>query len=211
VDVTKVLKDAWQAVKDSGVPKELQEVALSRAIDMLSGAPAAQPPIVSPTPPPGTPTPPAGASNPPPTPPPGGSDEDNFYAKLTKETEVPRERLESVVHLDDGVPKIALNPKRLPDGKKAGQLFIARVILTARHVFLAEAATPFAEVRAECDRIGVADRNFTTHMKAMDAPGLTVVGSGHKQRIKVRKNYISAFGDFLDSTIGPVVESAAAS
>ena len=81
--------------------------------------------------------------------------------------------------------------------------------MTARRIWLDEAETPFAEVRAECERIGVADRNFTTHMKAMSDPGLTVVGSGHKQRIKVRQNYISAFGDFLDRAIGPVDESAA--
>ncbi len=36
MDVAKVLKDAWQAVQDSGVPKELQETALNRAIDLLA-------------------------------------------------------------------------------------------------------------------------------------------------------------------------------
>lgn len=211
MDVGKLLSDAWKAVEDSGVPKELYETAFNRALDLLVGPAAAQPPIVAP------PQTPAGTGvthpSPPPPPPPGGqgsSDEDTFYSKLTKETEVPRARLEPVVHLDEGVPKIALNPKKLPSGKKAGQLFIARVILTARHVYLDEVETPFAEVRAECERIGVADRNFTTHMKAMDDPGLTVVGSGHKQRIKVRKNYVSDFGDFLDRTIGPS-ESAATS
>ena len=122
---------------------------------------------------------------------------------------MPRQRLESIVHLDDGVPKIALNPKKLPGGKKAGQLFIARVILTARHVFLGETATLFSEVRRDCERIGVADGNFATYMKAMDDPGLTVTGSGHKQKVKVRKNYVSDFGDFLDRAIGPAESNAA--
>ncbi len=215
MDVDKLLKNAWKAVKDSGVPESLYETAFIRALDLLVGGPApAQPPIVAPAsrpPQQQTRAPAVGATaSPSAAPGAGGSEEDNFYAKLTKETEVPRPRLESVVHLDDGLPRIALNPKKLPDGKKAGQLFIARVILTARHVFLDEAETPFADVRAECERIGVADGNFTTYMKAMDDPGLTIVGSGHKQRIKVRKNYIAAFGDFLDNIIGPV-ENAAAS
>jgi len=155
------------------VPKELQETAFNRALDLLA-APAGQPPI---TPPPArTSTPGAGVASPPPLSAnaDGGSDEDSFYAKLIKETEVPRGRLESIVHLDEGVPKMAINPKKVPSGKKGGQLFIARVILTARHVWLEESELALAEVRAECDRYGVADANFAAHMKSMDAPGLTL-------------------------------------
>jgi hypothetical protein len=200
MDVAKVLKDAWQAVQDSGVPKELQKTAFNRAIDMLGGAPPAQPPIVPP-PPPGATTQPAGASNPL-TPPPNGSDEDNFYAKLTKETGVPRERLESVVHLDQGVPKMAINPNKLTSGKKAGQQFIARVILTARHLWLDESETAIAEVRAECERYGFLDGNFAKHIKQLDDPGLTQIGSGQGLKVKVRKNYISDFGTFLTKTLG---------
>jgi hypothetical protein len=212
VDVAKVLKDAWKAVEDSGVPEGYRETAFNRAIDMLGGAPVGQPPIVSPPPPapPGTPTPTpsTGASNPPHPPPHDGSDEDNFYAKLTTETEVPRQRLESVVHLVDGVPKVAINAKKLPSGKKPGQLFIARVILTARRLWLDESETAMAEVRTECERYGVLDGNFAKHMKNMDDPGLTQIGSGHGLKVKVRKNYISDFGDFLTKAIGPD-ESAA--
>ena len=46
MDVAKVLKDSWQAVQDSGVPKELQGTAFSRAIDLYA-APAGQPPKAS--------------------------------------------------------------------------------------------------------------------------------------------------------------------
>lgn len=141
MDVAKVLKDAWQAVQDSGT-------------------------------------------------------------KLARETEVRRERLEDIVHLEDGVPKTAINSKRLPSGKKFAQLFIARVILTARHVWLDEAETPFGEVRAECERYGVYDGNFAAYMKGIDDAGLTRTGSGQSLKAKVRKNYISGFGDFLNQTLG---------
>jgi hypothetical protein len=203
VDVAKVLKDAWQAVLDSGVPKELQETALNRAIDLYAGPPAGQPPIIAPPKPAHSPSQPPPSGTGAPTPPPDQStnDEDTFYDKLAKETEVPRERLEGIVHLEDGVPKMAINPKKLPDGKKGGQLFIARVILTARHVWLGETETPLSEVRAECERYGVYDRNFATHVKSIDVPGLTRTGSGQSQKVKVRKNYVSGFGEFLNQTL----------
>jgi hypothetical protein len=129
-------------------------------------------------------------------------DEDAFYDKLAKETGVPRERLEAVVHLEDGVPKMAINSKKLPARKRGGQLFIARVILTARHVWLDETETPLAEVRAECERYGVYDGNFAATMKGIDDPGLTRIGSGRSQKAKVRKNYVSSFGDFLNQALG---------
>jgi hypothetical protein len=97
---------------------------------------------------------------------------------------------------------MAINPKRLPSGKKAGCLFIARVILTARHVWLDEGETPFAEVRAECERYGVYDFNFSAHMKSIEDPGLTRTGSGRSQKAKVRKNYVSGLGEFLNQTLG---------
>ena len=65
VDVAKVLKDSWQAVEDSGVPKEMQEIAFNRAVDLYGYATAMQSPIV---PPPAAPTPPQGAGSQPPTP-----------------------------------------------------------------------------------------------------------------------------------------------
>lgn len=210
VDVAKVLKDSWQAVQDSGVPKEFHEIAFNRAVDLYGYAPAMQSPIIPPPPPP----PPGGSHTPAPQPDgraeESGSDEDHFYAKLTNETELQRPRLESVVHLVDGVPMLAINAKKLPGGKKSGQQFIARVILTARHLWLAESETAIAEVRNECERYGVLDGNFAKHMKQMDDPGLTQIGSGHGLRVKVRKNYISGFGDYLTQTIGSD-ESAATS
>jgi hypothetical protein len=207
MDVEKLLKDAWKAVEESGMPESLYETAFNRAVDLLAGPAVAQPPIVPPAAQTSPPPPGPGVVSPPPPPAPpaggqGGSDEDNFYAKLTKETEVVRRRLESVVHLDENVPKMAINPKKLPSGKKAGQEFIARVILTARHLWLDEAETPIAEVRNECERYGVLDGNFAKYMKGMDDPGLTQIGSGHSLKVKVRKNYISDFGGFLNQSIG---------
>ncbi|UNB54849.1 hypothetical protein [Mycolicibacterium sp. YH-1] len=203
MDVTKVLKDSWQAVLDSGVPDEVREVAFNRAVDLYGYAPTVHSPIVAPPPSPtGSDTPPPPGSGTPPSSGGGGTDEDTFYTKLTKETEVPRERLESVVHLDDGIPKIAISAKKIPIGKKAGQLFIARVILTARAVVLEETETKLSEVRSECERYGVLDRNFSANVKSIDDAGITLTGSGHNQKAKVRKNYISDFGTFLNQALG---------
>jgi hypothetical protein len=205
LDANKVLKDAWTAVKDSGVPPELYEAAFNRAVDLMTGS-FAQPPITAPTPPgqqaPRALPPSSGTATP--TPPPLGqspNDDDTFWNKLATETEVPRDRLEDIVHLDDGVPKMGITSKRLPNGKKGGQLFIAGVILTARHVWLGETETPLAEVRAECERYGVMDGNFAKHMKDMDEPGLTLTGSGRSAKARVRKNYVSGLGEFLDKSL----------
>jgi hypothetical protein len=195
VDVAKVLKDAWQAVQDSGVPKELQETAFNRAVDLYGGAPAGQPPIVLPTPPasPGTATSPAGHT---------GNDENVFYDQLASATKVSRQRLESLVHLEDGEPRMAIHTSKLPKGKKPGQLFIARVILTSRYVALGETEVPLAVVRSECDRYGVQDGNFAANMKTLSGTGITISGSGKSQKAKVRQSYIDGFAQWVTGTLG---------
>jgi hypothetical protein len=198
-DVGKVITNAWKAV---GVPESLYETAFNRALDLIVGgsAPTPQPPITPPvalTPAPSTPgtTPsvaPVGATG----------DENDFFTKLVAATKVSRPRLESLVHLDEGVPKMAVHTSTLPKGKKPGQLFIARIILTARFVWLGETEVALSEVRPECDRYGVLDSNFSTNVKSLNGAGITISGSSRAQKAKVRQSYIDSFAQFLIDTLG---------
>jgi hypothetical protein len=198
VDVTQVLRDAWKAVLDSGVPDEMREIAFNRAVDLYGYAPTAvQQPIVSP--PQTQQSSPQGSGVTAQTPPTetAGVDENAFYAKLEAATKVPRVRLEALVHLDEGVPKMAIHTSALPKGKKPGALFIARVILTARYVWLAETEVALSEVRSEADRFGVYDGNFARHMQSLNGNGITISGSGQRQKAKVRQSYVDGFAQFL--------------
>jgi hypothetical protein len=206
--VAQVLKDAWQAVEDSGVPEPMQEAAFNRALDLLGGAPAAQAPITPPahTPPGGAAGSGGGTPGGSSLSPPGGTDENAFYTKMETATKVPRARLETLVHLDEGVPKMAIHTSALPKGKKPGALFISRVILTARYVWLAESEVALSEVRSEADRFGKYDGNFARHMQSLNGTGITISGSGQRQKAKVRQSYVDGFAQFLGDP-----ENAAAS
>jgi len=176
----------------------MQEIAFNRAVDLFGYASTeTHSPIVPPTPPPvgvggaG----PAGSST-------DEGDENDFFSKLAAATKVSRQRLEGLVHLDEGVPKMAIHTSVLPKGKKAGQLFIARIILTARFVWLGETEVALAEVRPECDRFGVLDRNFAGNVKSLNGAGITISGSSRAQKAKVRQSYIDGFAKFLNDTLG---------
>ncbi|WP_141215855.1 hypothetical protein [Rhodococcus sp. WWJCD1] len=97
---------------------------------------------------------------------------------------------------------MAVHTSTLPKGKKPGQLFIARVILTARFVWLSETEVAVKTVRSECDRYGVQDSNFAVNFKSLNGAGITISGSGAGQKAKVRQSYIDGFAQFLRDTLG---------
>ncbi|MDP9635534.1 hypothetical protein J2W18_000435 [Rhodococcus cercidiphylli] len=193
MDAKEVLKEAWDAVKHSGVPEELYEAAFMRAVDLVGGSES--PPRTAPTTIP-TPHPAGPVATPSSTDVKTGTDEE-LYAKLFEVTKVPIEKLERYLHLEEGVPRLALNSKQLPTGKKAARIFIAKVVLAVRNLYLGEGEVQVSDIRTECDHYGLADSNFSTDIKGLNANGLMPSTDG--KRIKVRRTFTDTFDEILDS------------
>ena len=207
MDVTKVLTDSWQAVLDSGVPKEMQKTAFNRAVDLFGYAPAVQSPIVAP-PAGGTVPTPSAASTPPKasaasTATDGPLTDDILYAKLKEATGVDTSKFENVVHVEEGVPQLSVSSKRLPESKKkAARLLIAKIMLVSRSIGLGEQEVSLSAIRDVCDTYGLKDGNFATDMKELkNLDGLTLTSDGKK--FKVRRTFTDKFGDILDE-LAPV-------
>lgn len=192
MDVAKVLKDAWQAVQESGVPKALQETAFSRAIDLYGGAPAGQPPIVSPPPPP----PPSGEGSTAGKQAPGSSKpEGDFYKTMSKATGISEDALQRLVDIHDGAPRIALKASKLPSASSKAQKVVSLLLILARHYYNDENEIEFSLCVEECKRLSCDDQNLKRNVGLID--DLMLVGTGKDTKAKVREPLVKSAAETL--------------
>lgn len=189
VDVAKVLKDAWQAVKDSGVPKGLQEIAFNRAVEFYGYAPAGQSPIV---PPPSTSGRGAGSSggtrvNSTTT---GNKSESDFYDAMSAATGIDRGALEKLIDVHDGAPRIALKASQLPSAASKAQQVVSLLIILARHYYNDESQIQLSLCLAECKRLSCLNANFKRDVGRI--PDLMLVGTGNDTTAKVREPLVKS-------------------
>ena len=219
VDVAKVLKDSWQAVLDSEVPKEYREIAFNRAVDLYGYAPVAgQPPI---TPPEGN----RGSTGSEPSDdgrnaaksttksrttgkarhaePATGTDapsEEEFYARIVAETGVDRELLEDVLHYSPTKPTIIATGRQLGSTLKQKQVAVALVLSVARQHGLGENVTSVAVIREACESKRCADRNLSQNIR--DTKGLRLVGEQRTKDIQVRDAALDLFRTEVERIAG---------
>lgn len=186
MDVSEILKKAWKAVEDAGVPTQVEEVAFREAVRLLSPASAAPPTAARQTGP--TEARRAAAA--------GGRErkvengattkvsDEELYEQVAGHTGVEKGKLERVVHMEDGVPQVALTRVQLGSSNAKRAQAVAQVVAVARALTLREAEPPLDAIREECERLRVYDPgNFSTQMRALD--GFQIKGAGKARRIRV--------------------------
>ncbi|MGV2983162.1 hypothetical protein ACNPNP_05575 [Microbacterium sp. AGC85] len=117
-------------------------------------------------------------------------DEEEFFAAIARETDVPLDTLESLIFLKDGAPRLNVTRRALGSSLKQGQITVATLIVVARHFGLGEAEVQDSAVREECQRLGIFDRNFAGNVKGI--PGLLQTGDRSKV-FKVRAAGVDSF------------------
>jgi hypothetical protein len=190
VDVAKVLKDSWQAVQDSGVPKELQEVAFNRAIDLVAGPPKRPDPAGSPPP---HQDPPSdggakGATG-------GNKSETDFYTTMGSAVGISVDALQKLIDINDGVPRIALKASQLPSVSSKAQKVVSLLLILARHYNNDENEVELSLCLAECKRLSCDDANFKRNVGQI--PDLLLDGTGAETKAKVRAPLVKSAAETL--------------
>ncbi|MGX5693149.1 hypothetical protein ACWKWA_08260 [Dermacoccus abyssi] len=208
MDVSKQLAQAWADVEAAGLPEHVQGVALVEAL-RIRGGDAAEPghsrngdsgaePKGKPAKKPAVKSKAsrgdaaAAREN-------ATVDEEEFFAAIAHETEVPVDTLESLIFLNDGEPRINVTRRALGQSLKQGQIAVTSLIVVARHFGLGEAEVQDSAVREECQRLGIFDRNFAGNVKGI--PGLLQTGARSKT-FKVRAAGVDSFVSTVDALIG---------
>lgn len=210
MEVSETLKKAWTAVEVAGLPKNIQEVAFREAVRLLvpaqivAAAPAAalsasgQAGKSGATGESNGSGANAGVSN--------GNEpkitepESAILDEVKQHTGVSREKLEELVHLDDGVLKVSLPGIKLGKNNADKTRAIAQILTIVRGFGLNENETSLELVRAEAQRLKCYDSaNFSTQVKVLN--GYLITGSGTNRRIRAKSGGINGFPAFVDSLL----------
>lgn len=195
LDANEVLKKAWEAVRDSGVPEALQETAFVEAVAILRGPSAGQPP--------GEPNAAAGQSPPAasPTHAPARAGTSGTYAKVAHETGVPVEDLQRVFHVDDAEAsvKVLVPAYKLGTAKADQARSVVSIVAGAKHAGFDENQVSDKPVRQECQRMKCYDSsNFTKHVAAL--AGFNLRDDLFYPNAKWLDDFRTAIGNALDKT-----------
>lgn len=211
MEVSETLKKAWTAVEDAGLPEKIQEAAFREAVRLLvpaqdvAAAPAAAPRTSGQTGKSGATSGATGSGSSG-----GGSNgdgskiteaEDTILDKVEQHTGVSREKLEELVHLDDGVLKVSIPGIKLGKNNAEKTRAIAQILTIVRGFGLDEQETSLELVRAEAQRLRCYDSaNFSSQVKALGS--YLITGSGTNRRIRAKSGGITAFPALVDSLLG---------
>lgn len=195
VDVTDLLTKAWKAVQDSKIPEPLHELALGRAIDILSGSEAPKRNRQDDTsteenPGNGPSNTSDGATSGQTSDSPASEDE--FYDRMSKGTGVSIDLLERLVHIHDNAPHVVLKTGALPKENSAAQKLITLLITVATHYWTGDPEVDLALARAECEQFNRADSNFAKNVDRIENIVITGAKGGNK-RVKIRRAYLDSF------------------
>lgn len=196
-DVSEILKQAHDAVKESGLPPELHETAFREAVRLL--APTSVSARRSPV---GQIRQSSGrvetvAAE-------GESvfdvSEDDMYDRVVSQTDVDRAKLELLVHLDEDGPRIDLAGLKLGRNNADRTRAVAQILAIVRGFGLGEDATELEVIRKECTRLKVYDpANFSTQVSKLH--GFVISGSGSNRKIRPRGPGIQVFPTLVDLLI----------
>jgi hypothetical protein len=204
MEVGDVLKQAWAAVEASGVPKELEAVAFTVAVDILraeyrpfdkpsvDGGVQAKVPVAR------KPKSKSGRSNS------SGSRDDGsdllpsvgtqseFFRNIAKATDVSVERLGDIFHVEDGSVELKIPAKDLGSSKK-GQMQTISVILAGAYFAGTDTPkVPFAAVYQVCKNKRCFDQaNAATYLKSL--PGFSALGTGSSQHLSTKSGWEKEF------------------
>lgn len=204
MEASEVLKNAWSAVQDAGLPDEIRPLAFREAVRLLAPA--------SCTGGKGRPGSATGKLG-------GGGDEgslggddlnsgnggvavgeEQIYDRVVAQTGVERDKLERIVHLDDDGLRLSLAGLKLGRNNAERARTVAQVLTITRGFGLEENETSLELIRTECTRLKIYDSaNFSSHISKLS--GYVVNGSGTNRRVRAKGPGIQAFPALVDSLL----------
>ncbi|WP_407358040.1 hypothetical protein LTA6_002631 [Microbacterium sp. LTA6] len=208
MDAKDILKRAWTAVEESGVPEALQETAFRIAVEIErgGGAPTRSQnavPAVNQAPRPGVVPEPhepsSGISEADPGP--LGFDEEATWSKFADEAEIDRELLEQLFYFDGRTVHLNVKAHKLSESKPAQMRAVAFALTVAYNYALDIVPLETAVVRSECERLKCLDpKNFGKYMGSVD--GLTASGPASKRVLKAKSEARKAFDAWVKKMAG---------
>lgn len=213
-----LLKNAWEAVVESGVPANMQDAAFKAAIGHLNGTggkpssgssitkadtvAVAQKAGIS-----KKRTTAKRQSN-------GTNvssstdavlsqmpDETTFFAAVAKETDVSEADLRDVFHIADGKLELKVASKDLGDSAKAATVTVTALVAGAVFAGTDHKSLPVGEVHDVCRAKRChGDTNASKYVRA--TPNLAVVGSGSSSALTHRSGWQSGFAKTVDRVLG---------
>jgi hypothetical protein len=157
METSDILKKAWAAVQDAGLPDKLHEVGFREAVRLESPqqpAPAATAPSAA-VPKPGSGGTNGSASGPSKDDPDTAVTEKLMYDRVVEQTGVDRDKLERLVLLDEEGPRLAMAGIKLGKSTADRARAVAQVLTIVRGFGLEEDATSLDTIRNECMRLKV--------------------------------------------------------
>lgn len=219
-DVAKQLSDAWDAVKEAGIPEHLHEVAFRKAL-LLAGAPGGgvlqRVPSTAVRDDSGTRS---GQGRPPhaegdgsdtqmdASPVGGGSaeNENELFTRLTEESGVDEESLRRVFVFRDGDLKLSLSKSKLGKSEAERNRSVGLLVAACRYYLRGTVATPISEIREIASKVPYeVSRNFASHMDGVE--GTVSAGSRNDKSIRVQGARIDeAFRALMKRVLGEADE-----
>lgn len=198
MNVSDELKQAWSDVEAASLPEHVQAIALGEALRMRAGGQAATQ-QENPGPKINSRQSPAKSTGVSPSEAVPGEVDESFFAKIERETGESTGTLETIIFLKDGAPSISAPKRMLGRSLKQSQVNVTTLITVARHFGLGETEISDSVVRAECQRLGVFDRNFASNVKGIAG----ILQSGDRTKVfKIRANAIDAFASAVAAVSG---------
>lgn len=183
-----LLQAAHKAVVDAGIPEPLQEVAFTKAFDLLAG-------------------------NKPATTPDGGGKVldsgsvdntftgDERFAKIAQKTGADVNKLPYVYDIDDEGVSMLVKRSQLGNSDAAATRELALLVAAARQAGGFDTLTKIETIRERVEDMGVYDpKNFSTTVKGI--PGVTIKGTGNTRELKVTQAAFEEAGKLLNRLTG---------
>lgn len=204
MEVSELLKKAWEAVEAADLPDTIHEVAFREAMRVM--APQLSAPTTGTGQRVGKPsrtgmTGTGGSSGGGPNGEVGiGATEEEMLDKVAGQTGVDRTRLEEIVHLDGDVLKVSIPGIKLGRNNADKTRTVAQILTIVRGFGLDETGTSVELVRAEATRLKCYDpANFSAHLGKLN--GFIITGAGTSRRIRAKAVGIQAFPALVDSLL----------
>lgn len=190
MEISEIIKHAWEAVEKAGVPKEVQVPAFNAAIRLMT-------PVTS------------IGDNPAKIlikevsqdSPPGDITEETFYALIIERTDVDKTNLEKLVHLDNNEPKLISNAMKGNLTTAESIRAIAQVLTVVRSLGLKQLGTPLKTIKSECLRLNRFDeKNFKKIIKSIE--NFTIITKDKVEQLSARPPAFATFPTVVDKLLG---------
>lgn len=218
MEAAALLKKAWEAVVESGVPTDMQDAAFKAAIDHLSmpkrgGDSSAPAPADEPSPVDKTATATkkrttskkqSGSAN-------AGSspgavlsqvpDADVFFEAVAKETGVREQDLRDVFHIADGVLQLKVAGKDLGGNNKAATMTVTALLAGAVFAGTDHESLPISEIHDACRAKRChGGKNASRYVKA--TPTFASIGNGPSSSLTHRSGWQGEFARAVAAALG---------